>query len=887
MSYDKAMAHLRKGPRLKSDATKDLEKIIQLFLTPQQDAQCRFNSFGELEIAFNDHVFNMTQILLHQPDFEHFSFSSPVFSHYEHFIRTATHTPSLGGNPRLPKPEDYLAADTNNLYTQLSYGEKLAITLYTSNFYEEINGFLRSQGRESRLKTLPQETLTQEVKEIVLATCLAAHGLTRLQMPEKPDNNNLQELYRAESSRKIPESIWLKRHKTMAAHLPLRQEGFISTSEEMAAMKLSGTDTLLKITQPPNSIGKKVQDLSYKRDEQEILLPPGTQLAFSSFMEENGRKVFEAFPVRSLDGIDPYAYSAVDAEIRTKLIALLEGMRHVSTQAPPRLKTSFWHSLPQRIKKSEASELLELTVQLEKLVAFFDDSRHPFSEKQKMLYGLYKQMSKLAEQFKDSNRLYPPLQQGLSLMNHLLIQLEMGNLSSLVEQADYVYSYHLSKAYTETHLDTTDAELKQDGQVIQRPNHGLAHSLRVTTYIPLVVEYFQQFAQPELKKQCLTLHGDEIKKLSLCMLFSVSGRESDIAFKHDPQKYREYREQCAQQFAAYAHKKMPSEEIKKYMELIRNMGNPDYLKSKNMTPQKAALFHVMNLAHILDLMRCYQLPQYQSAVMKGHDPLIIPSSSQQHHFNRLLSTVSERIEATGDRQFCRMEQGRLVACSRNYDFPVFAEASANPRECLKRIMESDIPALTEISSEAIPDLSPADEQTNLLTEPVLYLAELESYTDLLLDYLNSSTMTGLPDIDEIKEDSRYLMQKLTAGENGFVLLAESAYIDALPVSIPLTPPDLYYLLAQMPLDRVNEAYKASDILAQLSEAAGRLNIPELDKMHDSYQLSSIEQDPETGAIKITATCAESQLPPVQAILSLTEFVHCLQDLRQPSLTLNN
>ncbi|QRN04081.1 NAD-dependent ubiquitin ligase [Legionella sp. MW5194] len=877
MSYDKTIALLKKGPRLKSEVTRDLEKVIHLFLHPEQKAQCRFNSYGELEVAFNDRVFNLTHLLLHQPDFEHLAFTEQVSSHYETFIKTAVHIPSLKGDPRLPKKEDYLAADKNNLYSQLTYGEKLAITLYTSNFYEEINGFLRSQGRDPRLKNLPQDRLTQEVKEIILATCLAAHGLTRLQLPDDSDDNSLQTLYRAESSHKMPTTVWQQRHETIKTHKPLRQEGFISTSEDIAAMKVSGTDTLLKITQPRQGIGKKVKDLSYKADEQEILLPAGTQLAFSSFIEDQGRKVFQAFPVRSLDGIDPRSYSSVDAEIRTHLIAFLDEVRHLSTQAEPRVKTSFWQTLPH--KKSETAELLAMAAQLEKLIVFFADSRHKPAEKREKLQALYKQTAKLAEQFKNLNTLHPPLQQMTTAMNHLLIQLEMANTSLLVEQADYVYSHHLSKAYKDTQLDATDAELKQNSQVVHRPNHGLAHSLRVAASVPLVVEYFQQFAQPELRKQCLQLSGDELKKVALCMLFSVSGRESDVAFKSNPQKYREYREQCALQFAAYAHKKMPSEEIKKYMELIRNMGNPDYLTSKHITPKKAALFHVMNLAHKLDLMRCYPLAQYQLAVMKGHDPLIIPSEGQQHHFNRLLRTVSERIEATGDRQFCRMEQGQLVSCTKDYDFPVFAEASTNPSECLKLILESDVLKLAAVSTT---EPSPADDQIDHWSLPVLFLDTLENYTMPLLEHLNSSAATGLPAIDQLKQDSRYLMQKLTATEDGFVLLAESAYMDALPVSISLQAQDLYYLLSQMPPDHLNQCYLVSDMLERLNQFTGQLNIPELDKMDDSYQLSFIEQDGVTGDIKLTATSSKA-LPPVQTTLSSVEFAQCLEKLEKSTV----
>ncbi|WP_242604140.1 SidE phosphodiesterase domain-containing protein, partial [Legionella erythra] len=536
MSYSKVLGHLKKGPRLKSDATKDLEKIVRLFLNPTQKAQCRFNPLGELEVGFNDQIFNLTQILLHQPDFEHFSFSDEVSEHYEMFIETASHKPSLEGGVFIPRREDYEKADKNKRYTQLKYGEKLAITLYTSNFYEEINAFLRSQGRDISFKELSWEKLTVIVKEIVLASCLAAHGLTRLELPNDSDDSNLQEVYRAESSYRIPESVWKQRHKAIDTHIPIRQDGFISSSEDMNAMKLSGTDTTLKISQPHHAIGKRVQDLSYKGDEQEVLLVPGTQLAFGSFSEDKGRKVFEAFVVRSLDGIDPSSYSTVNAGIRTQLISLREQVDYLIRQVPPPQKTSFslWRSLSNSIKKTEIVELQDQIKQFDKLIFWFEDNKHKTSDKIAKLEALNKKMRKLVEKVRDSNLLYEPLKDASTKISHLIMQLKIDNSSGLIREAGYVYTHHLSKAYKETELESTDAVLARDNQVIHRPNHGLAHSLRVATYIPLVVEYFQQFAKPKLSQLCQNLNSEELKKLQLCMLFSVSGRESDLAFKSNP-----------------------------------------------------------------------------------------------------------------------------------------------------------------------------------------------------------------------------------------------------------------------------------------------------------------------------------------------------------------
>lgn len=700
MSYSKVLGYLKKGPRLKSDATKDLEQIIELFISPTQKAQCRFNALGELEVAFNDRVFNLTQILLHQPDFEHFSFSDQVTKRYEMFIQTASHKPSLEGGVFIPRKEDYEKADKNKLYTKLTYGEKLAITLYTSNFYEEINSFLRTQGRDISFKELSSDRLTEIVKEIVLASCLAAHGLTRLEVPNDSNDNSLQEVYRAERSHRIPDGVWKQRHKAIGTHIPVRQEGFISSSEDMNAMKLSGTDTTLKISQPHHAIGKRVQDLSYKGDEQEVLLVPGTQLAFGSFSQDKGRKVFEAFVVRSLDGIDPSSYSTVNAEIRTQLISLREQIDYLKGQVPPPQKTPFslWKSLSNSIKKNEAAEVQDQIKYLDKLIIWFENNKHKPSEKIAKLEALNKKMGKLVEKVRDSNLLYEPLREASTKISHLIMQLKIGNSSGLISEAEYVYTHHLSKAYKETDMDRTDAVLKHDNQVIHRPNHGLAHSLRVATYIPLVVEYFQQFAKPKLSQLCQNLNSEELKKLQLCMLFSVSGRESDLAFKSNPDKYREYRQRSAEQFILYARDKMSKDDVKKYAELILNMGNPDYLKSKKITPKKEALFHIMNLAHQLDLMRCYHFAQYSIAIANGHDSLIIPSNTQQRHFNALLKTVSQRIHATGDRLYCQVKDNQLVSSTEDYNFPVFARASTDARECLQLIAEADAPNLTSASS---------------------------------------------------------------------------------------------------------------------------------------------------------------------------------------------
>ncbi|BCA95027.1 hypothetical protein TUM19329_13880 [Legionella antarctica] len=130
MSYAAITKHLKQGPRLKNDATKDLEEIVRIFLDAGEDVVCRYNSYGELEVKTGFKIFNLTQILMHQPDFEHFAFSNKEMKHYETFIVSAKNIPSLKGQFKIPTEQEYIDTDPKQKFSQLQYAEKLAITLY-------------------------------------------------------------------------------------------------------------------------------------------------------------------------------------------------------------------------------------------------------------------------------------------------------------------------------------------------------------------------------------------------------------------------------------------------------------------------------------------------------------------------------------------------------------------------------------------------------------------------------------------------------------------------------------------------------------------------------------------------------------------------------------
>lgn len=264
----------------------------------------------------------------------------------------------------------------------------------------------------------------------------------------------------------------------------------------------------------------------------------------------------------------------------------------------------------------------------------------------------------------------------------------------LLERFNYVYENHLSKPFKETHLSSSDAELTKGKHIVYRPNHGLAHTLRVVTYLEPVIEYYKNYASEKLFRDfCSSLTNDQVLDIQTALLFSVSGRESELSFSEAPEIYNGYREASAQQFEKFAHSRNYStEKIKLYRDLIRFMGNPLFLNMASTDEQKF-IYYLMNLSHKLDLMRCYSAERYMKSIDAAISSTVRPSIYQGHNLNKLLHFVTASLDATGDRLYCAFRlpknrsycdygQGFIVDTNIDYDRRTFVKASKSPAYCM-------------------------------------------------------------------------------------------------------------------------------------------------------------------------------------------------------------
>lgn len=101
------------------------------------------------------------------------------------------------------------------------------------------------------------------------------------------------------------------------------------------------------------------------------------------------------------------------------------------------------------------------------------------------------------------------------------------------------YKTHLQHRYKEG-----DNKLEHGGITVWRANHGLAHTIRVASYLPVVVSAVG-----------IKLSQAEVHKAQVALCFFVTGRESETSFRGDKAAYKRFRDASAANYLAYAQGK--------------------------------------------------------------------------------------------------------------------------------------------------------------------------------------------------------------------------------------------------------------------------------------------------------------------------------------------
>lgn len=244
-------------------------------------------------------------------------------------------------------------------------------------------------------------------------------------------------------------------------------------------------------------------------------------------------------------------------------------------------------------------------------------------------------------------------------------------LGDMLDICQYVYCHYLSKTYTDTWFDL-DWDLVTIFGVIERPNHGLPHVMRVAKLALAIAPYFKQYAFSQR----------EMTMVLMTCLFSIVGRQSEASFLDpyvDGSGYKTYKKASATAFIEYAlcnnFMNISENEIQLYATNIRKMGSPN-LK----TPSGILL----TLAHKLDLLRCY------NSFEKVQQSIITPLSQYFSDVTvlKLLDYAEKLLHATGDRVLF----GKNIC---EYDGALFYRSSSNVKFCYDALSQIKAPEPNE------------------------------------------------------------------------------------------------------------------------------------------------------------------------------------------------
>ncbi len=259
--------------------------------------------------------------------------------------------------------------------------------------------------------------------------------------------------------------------------------------------------------------------------------------------------------------------------------------------------------------------------------------------------------------------------------------------ASIVRSPDYVVSggYWSGKALYYAHANHLSTPYKEapehaiiDDMIIERPNHGLAHTYRVMLILNDVIDYFSLHAKENaFKLFCQNLQPQDIEWLRVAAAFSITGRESEISAGENITRYNRYRQTCQFHLEKFLSTQPISDEImqQRVLNIVRYMGNPSYEKTINDHEDEQErlhrnfLYRLLTIAHKLDLVRCYAPSDFEKSMQLCRD-LSEPSQQQEENFHQLIRYTVNLCKAHGDQLLTDInDEGEWILTERAYTQP--------------------------------------------------------------------------------------------------------------------------------------------------------------------------------------------------------------------------
>lgn len=189
----------------------------------------------------------------------------------------------------------------------------------------------------------------------------------------------------------------------------------------------------------------------------------------------------------------------------------------------------------------------------------------------------------------------------------------------------------------------TDRIINGTKYIVNRPNHGVAHSLRQGFLVRDIVKLFIQETQPLSIWLLNELNVDQnfIIKLAILSSFQRSGRQSEVSSSHNPQLYKIYEIQDVRNMITSVDTKYwaSKEEIRLWAQALIWDNNNKSQKIINISK-------LIKAAHLLDLRR---IPRFDETRIKNDIANLLNIKSDSYIINKLWDQSGRYLHISGDR----------------------------------------------------------------------------------------------------------------------------------------------------------------------------------------------------------------------------------------------
>jgi hypothetical protein len=325
---------LVQGPLIRSSYTSELEELFR-YIINNQKVECFIKDKEYILTVYKDGMkkaFNLTLLLRHA-NLNHITLTPTDLEHYEHYIRKFA---SSSSQPQKSYPSwsDNYGFPNESYFPPvgiLSYPEKLALNIYTTEFYKNMNNLLRERWEPlySSLDSWAVEYNLKLLKDAFVHSVVAVFALNNKPdfyqpagdmktieekiLAEGPEDFYRQVAFRAESTKTLsPEMLEERIKKALGkeADSITLEKAFVST-----APKKSDSGLFQKADIHIFLVGLEGQCITplsfyFCDNEKEFLMPP-IQVSWVHYEKMGNTHYFFAKPVRTLTDLSNEAADVV------------------------------------------------------------------------------------------------------------------------------------------------------------------------------------------------------------------------------------------------------------------------------------------------------------------------------------------------------------------------------------------------------------------------------------------------------------------------------------------------------------------------------------------------------------------------------------------------